>query len=135
MEARQAHHRRAQCTARRLDRPSHAEGLVAIPTHPAFDAISIDILLADQNPALIRLEHSFPVARIRRGDGGQVVAIASPTTIGTSIHDIFAADIAQIRLGLREEGWDGTSTVRSVIFGQDPEGGFQREIEVAIDPG
>jgi hypothetical protein len=110
-----------------------AKQMVAIPTHPAYNAVSIDILLANANPSLIRLDLAFPVARLHRGDGGQVHVVAFPTNLDESVSDTFAEDLAQIRQDLRQQGWDGTTPVRAAIFGIDPEG-FQREIEVVIDP-
>jgi hypothetical protein len=111
-----------------------AKAFIAIPTFPDHEAVSIDVFLADADAPVIQIDSAFPVAGMGRGDGGQVYVIARLTTIGRPIHDIYAPDIAAMRAGFRERGWDGSTTVRGVLFEHDEERGFQREIEVAIDP-
>lgn len=108
--------------------------VVNVPVDPEMDAVSIDLLLGDENAAPLRVDHAFLIAHMKRGDGGQALILARPMLLGESLHVGMSAQISEIRRGLRDQGWDGTSPTRAVIIGYDETRGFHRQIEIAIDP-
>ncbi|GAA0964501.1 hypothetical protein GCM10009555_001780 [Acrocarpospora macrocephala] len=108
--------------------------VVEVPADPEMDVVSIDIFLGDSNAIPVRIEHSLLIAHMERGDGGQVAILARPMLLDEPLHIGLAEQISQIRDGLRDQGWNGTSLTRAVIIGHDDSRGFHRQIEVAIDP-
>ncbi|MFF0773064.1 hypothetical protein ACFYUK_29530 [Nonomuraea wenchangensis] len=107
---------------------------VEIPSRPEMDAVSIDLLLGTEQAAPLHIENAFPVAFMKRGDGGQVIVVARPMLLDEPIPIAMSARIEQVRRDLRQQGWDGTSLTRAVLIGHDENEGFHRQIEIAVDP-
>lgn len=108
--------------------------VVDIPADPETDAVSIDLLLGGEQAAPLHIERAFPIAHMRRGDGGQAIVIARPMVLDEPMPIVMADRIAQIRQDLRQQGWDGASLTRAVIIGLADDEGFHRQIEIAVDP-
>jgi hypothetical protein len=111
-----------------------AKPLIEVPVDSEHDAVSIDVFLGERGAPSVRIESAFPIAHIERGDRGQVEVVAYSTTIGELVHDVFSTQISEMRAGLKDQGWDGVSVIRAVIFGYDEDAGFLREMEIAIGP-
>jgi hypothetical protein len=108
--------------------------LIEVPADLDFDAVSIDLFLRDPDAQLIRVERAMAVAEIARARGGSAVLLARPMNLDGPIPETFAAQIAGMRDGIREQGWDGSALTRGVIIIGGGEDGFLRQLEVAIDP-
>jgi hypothetical protein len=107
--------------------------LVEVPVPPAFEAVSIDVLLGTSTAAPIRIDRAFLISNLLRGDGSTAVIIARPTHLDAPVHEALAPQIAVAVAELRQHGWDGSTGTRFVIFGGDADG-YLREVEVALDP-
>lgn len=106
---------------------------IEIPVDSQFDAISVDLFLKAPDAAPIIVEHALHVVEIERAGGGSAALIARPMDLDAPVNVAFATQIAEIRAGLAEHGWDGAPPARVAIFGGDADG-YLREVEVAIDP-
>jgi hypothetical protein len=107
--------------------------LVEVPAGLEFDALSIDLFLRDPEAELIRVDRALVIAELARAGGGAAVLLARPMNLDAPVPEALASQIAEMRDGMREHGWDGSVPTRGVIFGGD-EDGFLRQVEVAIDP-
>ena len=107
--------------------------LVEVPAVSEFDALSIDLFLRDPDAELIAVERALIVAALARAGGGTAVLLARPMNLDAPVAEALASQIAEMRDGMREHGWDGSVPTRGVIFGGDADG-FLRQVEVAIDP-
>lgn len=105
---------------------------IEIPVDSRFEAISVDLFLRARDASPIVIEHAMHVVEIERAGGGSAVLIARPMDLDAPVHIAFAEQIAEIRAGLGEYGFDGAERARIVIFGGDADG-YLREVEVAID--
>jgi hypothetical protein len=114
----------------RSDEPTD---LIGVPTHSAYDAVCMDMFLGEPDAGRIRIELGLLIAKLTRGDGGQVLLVGRPTNLRSKIRDDLAEEIAEAKMGLRGFGWDGAPTRIVIILSSDADFGFQHQIEVAID--
>lgn len=106
---------------------------IEIPVDSVSEAISVDLFLKGADASPIIVEHALHVVEIERAGGGSAVLIARPTDLDAPVNVAFAEQIAEIKAGLADYGWDGPQPARVVIFGGDADG-YLREVEVAIAP-
>ena len=110
-----------------------AKSLIEVPTSPNFEAVSIDVLLGAPEAPPIVMDNAFLVADIQRAGGGRAVVVARPMALDVPVRSALNQQVAEAFDALPSHGWDGNTTSRIVIFGEDPEG-YSRECEIAIDP-
>jgi len=108
--------------------------IIAVPTHPGYNAVSIDFVLGAPDAVVVEVQQCFPIVHMALGNGGQLEVIARPTTLDVDLRDVLAEQITCARRGLQDAGWDGVTPTRMAIFGQDADTGLLIEIEIAVDP-
>lgn len=116
-----------------IESEAKARDVVEVPSHPEFDAVSIDVFLAAPNAPRLAVKDACLVADMDRAQSGRVMVIARPSMLDVPLRSAFATPLAEAVAGIRQQGWDGHRPTRVVIFGEDPDG-FSREIEFAVDP-
>lgn len=107
--------------------------VIDVPLPDGADAISIDVLLGDAEASALHIERALTVATLDRADGGTAAIIARPMELDAPVREALASQIVHAVADARGFGWDGQSTTRIVIFGNDPDG-YLRHVEVAVDP-
>lgn len=130
----------ARITVDRADLRHHVEqgrpvrDAVIVPTAADRQAVAIDVYIADVDHQTIRVNDAFLIGSLERLGGGIVVVIARGIDLDQPVQAVFASQIVEARRDLAEAGWDLAMPTRIVICGTDVQGGFLREIEIAIDP-
>lgn len=114
---------------------SEPKDVVSVKTVDGFPAIIVDILLGKPTAEPIVVAEDRVVDWMLRGDGGYVLILAFPVQLDADPRIAYAPEITQMRKELRESfGWDGRTPTRVVLFGVDPDEGFHRNVEIAVDP-
>lgn len=114
------------------DRP--LKDAVIVPPSTERQAVAIDVYIADPDHQAIQVSDAFLVGSLGRVSGGMVAVIARGVDLDEPVQAALAPQIEQARHDLLDAGWDPTTPTRIVIFGNDSDSGFLREVEVAIDP-
>lgn len=110
------------------------KGAVCVPPRPGFPAVCVDLYVAESEHARIQVDDAFLVGVLDRVNGGQACVIARGMGLEEPVREKLRDDVEHARGHLKTQGWDGVSPTRIVVYGNDPDGGFHREIELAIDP-
>lgn len=106
---------------------------IEVPIHHDFEAVYLNLYLADGPFPQMRMERTLLVAEMQLGGGGSALLVANPVHLEEDIHNTFKGLIRQASESLKAKGIRNQEARIAMTVTDNDQPGIKVEIEVKLD--
>lgn len=105
---------------------------IEVPIHRDFDAVHLNLYLADRPFPLVRIDQAVLVAEMQLGGGGSALLVAQPARQEQGVHASFPGLIGHAKESLEAKGIRNQETRFVMMVTDEEQPGTKVEIEVKL---
>jgi hypothetical protein len=105
---------------------------IEVPIHTDFDAIYLNIYLADGAFPLVQIDRAVLVAEMKLGGGGSALLVAQPVRLEQGVHASFPGLISEAKDSIKGRNIRNQETRFVMMVTDEDQPGTKVEIEVKL---
>lgn len=109
-----------------------ARSFLEVPIHPNFDAVNLNLYLADGQFPLVRIDKAVLVADMELGGGGSALLVAQPGLLEHGVHHLFSGLIDSAKKSIEDRGIRNQETRFVLMLTDHHQMGTKVEVEVKL---